>query len=218
MSEPEPRPDDPAQSAAPPGRRERKKEATRQTIVKVAFTLFATKGYEGTTVADIASAADVAERTVYFHFRAGKVDLLFHPIAERVSTLIELLGGRDDREATLDVLEAFLRQAPDPTYHLASELAWARRAVIGNVTLTGAVSERWRVAIQGALRESFARELGTTADSLEARAMATIANAVGSDYARLLVDEDRTPDDADAYLRRAFPALRAAQTALLGGA
>jgi AcrR family transcriptional regulator len=49
--------------------------ATRLRITKAAYTLFCERGYAGTTMADIAAAADVAVQTVYFTFHT-KSELL----------------------------------------------------------------------------------------------------------------------------------------------
>lgn len=48
-------------------RRERAK-ATQWRVVKAAYTLFCERGYAGTTMAQIAEAAEVAVQTVYFTF------------------------------------------------------------------------------------------------------------------------------------------------------
>src|SRR5579885_185448 len=52
------------------GRREDKKEATRQDILSAAGFLFVKNGYEDTSVDDIAESANVAKGTFYYHFKS----------------------------------------------------------------------------------------------------------------------------------------------------
>src|SRR5689334_3866135 len=76
------------------GLREEKKARTRAALVGAAERLFAEKGYDGTTVADIAAAAGVSTRTFFGYFRA-KEDVLFAGADERLAALTEELSTRD---------------------------------------------------------------------------------------------------------------------------
>ena len=73
------------------GLREEKKARTRAALVGAAERLFAEKGYDGTTVADIAAGAGVSTRTFFGYFRA-KEDVLFAGADERLAALAEALG------------------------------------------------------------------------------------------------------------------------------
>jgi AcrR family transcriptional regulator len=63
------------------GRREKKREATKQDILQAAARLFAARGFDATSVEDISEAADVAKGTFYYNFES-KEDVV---IALRIS-------------------------------------------------------------------------------------------------------------------------------------
>lgn len=60
------------------GLRERKKQQTRDLIVERAGSLFATAGFDATTMEDIAAASDVSVGTVYNYFGSKNTILLAH--------------------------------------------------------------------------------------------------------------------------------------------
>lgn len=76
------------------GRRERKKLETRERILDCAVTLFAARGYDVTTLDDIAECADVARATVFNHF-ARKEDLVLGWFDRRRVELANVLAERE---------------------------------------------------------------------------------------------------------------------------
>ena len=86
-----------------PGRRERKKQQTRQLISDTARRLFAERGFEQVSVAEVAREADVAEATVFNYF-PSKEDLVFSGL-ERFED--ELLATIRDRPSSETILAAF---------------------------------------------------------------------------------------------------------------
>ena len=72
-------------------RRERKKQETRQRLMEAALRLFQEQGYGGTTVGQIAEAADVAKGTFFNYFETKEA--LLPPLAEwRLRQLGEMLS------------------------------------------------------------------------------------------------------------------------------
>ena len=80
-------------------RRERKKNATREAIVRAALDLFITQGYSATTVAQIADKADVSESTFFNHFPV-KEELILHGIDSKAEALVGMLRDRDESRLT----------------------------------------------------------------------------------------------------------------------
>jgi AcrR family transcriptional regulator len=88
--------------------RERKKARTRRALVEAALRLFAERGFEATTVADIAEAADVSPRTFFTYFPA-KEDVLFADAQDRIERLRDALAKRAPDESFLDALRRAAR-------------------------------------------------------------------------------------------------------------
>ncbi|MCK9899195.1 TetR family transcriptional regulator [Parafrankia colletiae] len=87
------------------GLRERKKRRTRQTIIEVAHELFHTKGFEATTLEEIAAGADVSVRTLFRYF-TGKEAIALAPLDEMGDLTVAALRRRPADEPPLAALRA----------------------------------------------------------------------------------------------------------------
>src|SRR2546425_6898790 len=85
------------------GLRDAKKLRTRQEIADQAMKLFAQRGFDGVTVAEVATAADVSEKTVYNYFPT-KEDLFFDEVPAREAALVSTITGRRQGESILEAL------------------------------------------------------------------------------------------------------------------
>jgi AcrR family transcriptional regulator len=91
----------------PCSRRERKKELTRQAILQAAGRLFAERGFHNVTIAEVADEADVAQQTIFNHFRS-KEDLFFGKQDEIVHGAANAVRARQPDESITGALRRYL--------------------------------------------------------------------------------------------------------------
>jgi AcrR family transcriptional regulator len=90
------------------GRRDRKKQQTRDELVDAAVKLFAARGFDETTTEDIADAADVSQRTFFRHF-PSKEAVLYGDAAAVELAFRDAIVGRDAKESPVDAVAHALR-------------------------------------------------------------------------------------------------------------
>jgi AcrR family transcriptional regulator len=84
------------------GLRERKRRQTLQRIATVSLELFLAKGYEATTLDQIAAAADISRRTFFYYFKSKDEILLAH-LAGYAEFLKEAVCRNSSAGAPIDI-------------------------------------------------------------------------------------------------------------------
>ncbi len=116
---------------APAGRRERHKQQTRERLLDAAIECFLEKGYDETTVDQIAARADVARATVFNHF--PEKERFLSAYLERRRSLVRVLlrnevaEGVDAVQRLYDTMTLLARINENSVAETrASLLAWRR--------------------------------------------------------------------------------------------
>ena len=109
-----------------PGLRELKKQRTRDLIADTARRLFAERGFDRVTVADIAAQAEVAEATVFNYF-GSKEDLFFVGLESFEDALVSAVRNRPEGQSVVDAFRALIVEG---AHRLASPEG-ARGAALG---------------------------------------------------------------------------------------
>src|SRR5215212_3745282 len=144
------------------GLRERKKAQTRQLIADTAWRLFADRGFERVTVAEVAREAQVAVATVFNYFPT-KEDLFFFRLEAFGADLVEAVAGRAAGEPAL---AAFRRQLLGAGGLLAQVEAGDDQALERLRTMNRVIAAS--PALQAREQRAFAHTAAALADRLAA--------------------------------------------------
>jgi AcrR family transcriptional regulator len=173
--------------AAELGLRERKKRRTRQLIFDAAHRLFAERGFESITVAEIARAAEVSEVTVFNYFRT-KEDLFYGGMQFFEEQLIDAVRRRARGESAVSAFRHRLLEGADAL--ATTERVAAIKKAAQAISKSPGLVARERDIVDRYTRQLalvLAEETGAEADDIEALGAAGAMMAVH----RVLVDRIR---------------------------
>ncbi len=126
-------------------RRETKRYQTALRLQQCAVQLTVDRGFDGWTIDDLATAADVSRRTVFNYFD-GKAEVVLGPEPEVDDELIqEFVGGGPTGRLFDDLIvlaHEATREKADSDHHMAA----VRDAVMNDPRLLKLVHERFEVA------------------------------------------------------------------------
>jgi AcrR family transcriptional regulator len=146
------------------GLRERKKRAAREAIAATARRLFAERGFDRVTVAEIAAAANVSEKTVFNHF-ATKEDLAFAGREEGIAQFVGGIAERPDGSSVLDVFRGLTHAVLDVFLAGDEDLLAAAKIIRGSRALRERLTVGWESGAE-AITAVIARTSGAEDDDV----------------------------------------------------
>jgi AcrR family transcriptional regulator len=192
--------------------RARKKAATKQSIQEHALRLFAEKGYDATTVEEIAAAAGVSHMT-FFRYFPRKEEVVEYD--EYDSLLEELVAARPADEPPLTALHRAIRAGLEQIIAADREALLIRTRLV----LRNPVLRSRNIIAQDTTRDLFARALARRAGLAEPDLAATVQASAALGAMAPPVMAWAGSDDADliALIDEAFAALEAGVPPPLNG-
>jgi AcrR family transcriptional regulator len=183
--------------------RERKRNRTRQALVDAAVELFERRGYERTTIADIAAAADVSTRTFFSYF-SSKEEVLFPDADARVQAALTAIDERRPGERPTEILLRALGELGDAGDDLVGPMGALRLRFVRSVpSVRGRGLQRQldaQTEIANRLHTAFPDEI----DEVEAAALVgAFVGAIGGALEVLLRDGDMDPGTVREQMQRA---------------
>ena len=157
------------------GRRDRHRVETRTHLADAAVRLFSERGYEATSVDDIADAAGVSLRT-FFRYFAGKDDVLFAREMDASAFLADVARVPPGPAPVHAIQRAYLQQPPLSTADTQVHVLFYR-AVGSSPTLQGrylAGMQQFREDLATALARRDGRRRPTDDDRLAASVGRTV--------------------------------------------
>jgi AcrR family transcriptional regulator len=160
------------------GLRESKKQHTRERIASEAMRLFATRGFDHVTVAEVAEAAEVSEKTVFNYFPT-KEDLFFDEVPARAAAFAAAIRERAAGQSVLSALRSL--QDRDSSRLTSAEFATFARIIEESPALRAKELAVMRF-FADTLADTLRAELGVS--EVDARVAATALVGVHAQFFR----------------------------------
>jgi AcrR family transcriptional regulator len=163
--------------------RERKKQQTREAFIACACELFTQKGYDATTLAEIAERANCAPRT-FFQYFESKEDLLLVGIEDFWNELAAALRERPDGVTALQMTREWMVKATEKFLANAYPMLQILDREAANLKLSALCRAKCcsMEQLESVLAPEIAKDLGASADSLEPKLIAKAAAAMLDSY------------------------------------
>jgi TetR/AcrR family transcriptional regulator, regulator of mycofactocin system len=158
-----------------PSLRDRKKQRTRHELMAAAVRLFAERGFEETTVDDIAAAADVSPRT-FFRYYPSKVDALFGDFEKRKARVERALAERPEDEPLLETVRRVVLEFAGEFFADPDLFATRVRLLLAHPVLLAHGLERM-ARLEDVIAEAVARELRLPETDIRPRLVGAVAIA-----------------------------------------
>ena len=185
--------------------RDRKRARTRQALVEAAIELFERDGYDETTVADIAAAAEIGTRTFFGYF-ASKEELLFPESDARVRAAVEAIEARGPDEGPAEVLLRALHKVGEDSDDMGGRLAALRVRLTHTVPAVRGRGLQIQLDAQWEIARHLAKAFPGRLDEVTAAALTgAFVGAITGALQVLLEDPARVrdPDEVQALVRKA---------------
>jgi AcrR family transcriptional regulator len=172
--------------------RDRKRARTRQALIDAAVELFERKGYDETTIADLAATADIGTRTFFGYF-ASKEELLFPDSDARVQATLDAIATREPAEGPVEVLLRALHMAGEHSDDMVSPLAVLRVRLMRTVPAVRGRALQVQLEAQQQIAQHLAEAFPDQLDQVRAAALTgAFVGAISGALQVLLAEADRT--------------------------
>jgi AcrR family transcriptional regulator len=196
-----------------PGLRERKKAKTRAAIQQEAMRLFRERGYDGTTVEDIAEAAEVSPST-FFRYFPTKEDVVLRDDYDEL--MVEAFLGQPPELTPLQAVRAAMRSVATIAEGLSAEERELEQVRMALTFSEPDVRSRWIDELTRSTRgftEMVAARTGLAADDVRVRTfvgatlgvMLVVMEPVVTDPTRAWTEFLPAIDEALTYLEQGLP-------------